>query len=332
MATEVLFSTLAIAPMIDWTYSHFRVFMRMLAPNALLYTEMQTVGAIQNNPGRSLDFNKMEHPIALQLGGSDPRALALCAQLAEQEGYDEVNINLGCPSDKVKAGHFGACLMNQPEKVIACIQAMREAATIPITAKVRIGIDHEDSYEFFSSFVHRLIDAGSQKIIVHARKAWLNGLSPKQNRTVPPINYDYVYRIKQEISHVPVVINGNILNGEEALKHLTLVDGVMLGRLACDNPYQIAIIHQLLYPEVPLLTRSQLFSCYWEYLLRAYQNGAALSILVKPIFNLAHSLPGASHWKKFLMLLLQTKDFSLFEQLSEYLLEREAEFVDLSVY
>jgi tRNA-dihydrouridine synthase A len=324
MALNTLLSPLAIAPMIDWTYSHFRVFMRILAPNALLYTEMQTSGAIQNNPGRSLYFNQMEHPLALQLGGSDPEALGCCAQLAEQEGYDEVNINLGCPSDKVKAGHFGACLMNEPAQVVACIQAMRKAVTIPVTAKVRIGIDHQDSYDFFSSFVHQLINAGSQKIIVHARKAWLNGLSPKQNRTIPPVNYDYVYRIKQEIPHIPVVINGNILHGKEISEHLSHVDGVMLGRLACDNPYQIAVIHDAMYPETQSLTRSQVFSRYWDYLFAEYHQGVPLSLLVKPIFNLAHSLPGAGLWKKNLMQLLQTKDFSLFEQLSQYLLERES--------
>lgn len=309
--------------MIDWTYSHFRVFMRILAPHALLYTEMQTTGAIQNNPRRSLPFNQQEHPLALQLGGSDPLALGLCAQLAEQEGYDEVNINLGCPSDKVKAGNFGACLMNEPAQVVACIKAMRAETRIPVTAKVRIGIDHQDSYEFFSAFVQQLVDAGSQKIIVHARKAWLNGLSPKQNRTVPPVNYDYVYRLKQEMPHIPIVINGNILNSAEINEHLRHVDGVMLGRLACDNPYQIAEIHQALYPALPKLTRSQAFTRYLDYLLNEHSNGVSLSLLIKPVFNLAFGLSGASQWKKKLMHILQTKDLSLFSALTEYLLEIE---------
>lgn len=309
--------------MIDWTYSHFRVFMRILAPHALLYTEMQTTGAVQNNPRRSLPFNQQEHPLALQLGGSDPIALGLCAQLAEQEGYDEVNINLGCPSDKVKAGNFGACLMNEPAQVVACIKAMRAATRIPVTAKVRIGIDHQDSYEFFSAFVQQLVDAGSQKIIVHARKAWLNGLSPKQNRTVPPVNYDYVYRLKQEMPHIPVVINGNILNSPEINEHLHHVDGVMLGRLACDNPYQIADIHETLYPSIPKLTRSQAFTRYLDYLLNEHRKGVSLSLLIKPVFNLAFGLSGASQWKQKLMLILQTKDLSLFDALIEYLLEIE---------
>ncbi len=320
---DTLFSPLAIAPMIDWTYSHFRVFMRILAPQALLYTEMQTTGAIQNNPRRSLPFYHQEHPLALQLGGSDPIALGHCAKLAEQEGYDEVNINLGCPSDKVKAGHFGACLMNEPAQVVACIKAMREETGIPVTAKVRIGIDHQDSYEFFSMFVQQLVAAGSQKIIVHARKAWLNGLSPKQNRTVPPVNYDYVYRIKKELPHIPVVINGNIINSQEINEHLQYVDGVMLGRLACDNPYQIAEIHETLYPSMQKLTRSQAFIRYLDYLLDEHSKGVSLSLLIKPVFNLAFGLSGASQWKKKLMLILQTKDLSLFDALTQYLLEIE---------
>ena len=327
MISDTLFSSLAIAPMIDWTYSHFRVFMRILAPHSLLYTEMQTTGAIQNNPQRSLRFNAQEHPLALQLGGSDPQALAVSAKLAQAEGYDEININLGCPSDKVKAGHFGACLMGQPERVVDCIKAMRDIVTIPVTAKTRIGIDDQDSYQFFSDFVHRLVEAGSQKIIVHARKAWLNGLSPKQNRTIPPVNYDFVYKIRKEIPHIPVVINGNIKSYAEIKAHLEYVDGVMLGRLACDNPYEIASIHHALYPQSPIMLRSQLFSQYKDYLLTEYHRGTALSLLVKPIFNLAFGLPGASQWKKTLMLLLQTKDLTLLEQVNHYLLEIEESVV-----
>ena len=321
--SDILFSPLAIAPMIDWTYSQFRMFMRILAPESLLYTEMLTTGAIQNNPERSLRFNQQEHPLALQLGGSDPFALAHSAKQAEHEGYDEVNINLGCPSDKVKAGHFGACLMTQPEKVRDCIKAMRDAVTIPVKAKVRIGIDHQDSYEFFSAFVHQLVEVGSQKIIVHARKAWLNGLSPKQNRTIPPVNYDFVYQIKKEIPHIPVVINGNILNYQEISQHLNHVDGVMLGRLACDNPYQIAEIHHALYPQSPLISRSEAFMRYLEYLHTEYEQGIPLSILIKPIFNLAFGLPGASQWKKKLMFILQTKDCSLLDELTQFLLDIE---------
>ncbi|STY29377.1 tRNA-dihydrouridine synthase A [Legionella wadsworthii] len=305
--------------MIDWSYSHFRVFMRILAPHALVYTEMQTTGAVKNNPVRSLKFNKIEHPVAVQLGGSDPDALAHCAQRAALEGYDEVNINLGCPSDKVQAGSFGACLMKEPGKVVDCIQAMRDAVSIPVTAKVRIGIDHQDSYEFFSDFVHHLIEAGAQKIIVHARKAWLSGLNPKQNRTIPPVHYEYVYRLKNEISNTPVVINGNIRNIDEINEHLQHVEGVMLGRLACDNPFQIASIHQSLYPKTQKNTRSQVFKLYLEYLLKEYSKGVSLSLLLKPLFNFAFGLSGASQWKKKLMQIMQNKDLSVFQELSEFL-------------
>lgn len=305
--------------MIDWTYTHFRVLMRILAPQSLLYTEMQTTGAIINNPARALYYTDSEHPIALQLGGSDPAALAACAQKAEQEGYDEVNLNLGCPSDKVQAGRFGACLMNEPQQVADCLRAMKQAVRIPVTAKTRIGIDNQDSYQFFSDFAHRLVDAGCDKLIVHARKAWLNGLNPKQNRTIPPVNYEYVYQIKQEFPHLPVIINGNVLSINEINEHLKHVDGVMLGRLACDNPYRIAEIHHALYPESILIKRSQLFIRYLDYLLAEFNQGIPLSLLVKPIFGLAHGLPGASQWKQKLMQILQSKNTDLFSELIHYL-------------
>lgn len=301
---------LSIAPMIDWTYSHFRVFMRLLAPNAVLYTEMQTTGAVLNNPKRALPFDAMEHPIVLQLGGSNPAALAECARMAQEAGYDEVNLNLGCPSDKVQAGQFGACLMSESARVAECISAIKKAVTIPVTAKTRIGIDHQDSYEFFSNFARCLVDAGSDKLIVHARKAWLNGLNPKQNRTIPPVNYDYVYRLKSELSHVPVIINGNISTITEVKDHLAVVDGVMLGRLACDNPYAIARIHHEIYSNLPLLKRSELMLHYLPYIEKQHQLGESLSLLIKPIFNLAHGMPGASQWKQYLMRAIQQKSTS----------------------
>ncbi len=318
------FLPLSIAPMIDWTYTHFRVFMRILAPNALLYTEMQTTGAIQNNPNKSLNYNSMEHPIAIQLGGSDKKALVECAKIAEQVGYDEVNLNLGCPSDKVQAGRFGACLMRESDTVAEFIHAMREAVAIPITAKTRIGIDHQDSYEFFSDFAHRLVEAGCQKLIVHARKAWLSGLNPRQNRTIPPVNYEYVYQIKKSLPHIPIVINGNINQLNDIKNHLHQLDGVMLGRLACDNPYKIAEIHHALYPDTSLPTRCQVFNKYLEYITLEYNKGCSLSLLIKPIFNLVHGLPGSRQWKKKLMQLLQTKDFSCFVELSQYLSDIES--------
>ncbi len=302
-----LISPLAIAPMIDWTYVHFRVFMRLLAPHALLYTEMQTPGAIFNNPNKSLAYHPMEHPLALQLGGADKAALVKCAQIAEEKGFAEVNLNLGCPSDKVQAGRFGACLMAEPAHVADCLHAMKQAVSLPVTAKTRIGIDHQDSYEFFAEFVQQLVHAGCDKLIVHARKAWLHGLNPKQNRTIPPVHYDYVYRIKQDVS-VPVVVNGNIQSYTEIETHLQRVDGVMLGRLACQNPYAIAEIHHALFPNVPLQKRHMVLNQYIDYVHAIYTPGLSMSLLLKPLMNLAYGLPNAKLWKERLLAIQQTGD------------------------
>jgi tRNA-dihydrouridine synthase A len=294
-----LFSPLAIAPMIDWTYVHFRVLMRLLAPHALLYTEMQTIGAVEHNPARALAYEKSERPLALQLGGADKAGLVKCAQLAEAQGFSEVNLNLGCPSDRVQAGRFGACLMAEPAYVADCIKAMKQAVSIPVTAKTRIGIDTFDSYEYFENFARALIDAGCDKLVVHARKAWLKGLSPKQNRTIPPLHYDYVYRLKAEYPSVPIVINGHIQTIEEVAHHLTLVDGVMIGRLACQNPYQIALIHHALYPHVPLITRIDALKQYGAYLLKLDGDfGRGVSLLLKPILNLMHGQSGSRAFRE----------------------------------
>jgi tRNA-dihydrouridine synthase A len=303
--TPPLFSPLAIAPMIDWTYVHFRVLMRMLAPYALLYTEMQTTGAIAYNPARALEYIPEERPLALQIGGSDKVALVESAKQAEAAGFSEVNINLGCPSDRVQAGRFGACLMAEPQHVADCIHSMKQAVSIPITAKTRIGIDEQDSYEYFSQFAHALVEAGCDKLIVHARKAWLKGLSPKQNRTIPPLHYDYVYRIKAAFADLPVVINGNIQTLDEVNSHLQHVDGVMLGRLACQNPYRIAEIHHALYPEVPLLSRAVIFERYLDYIMSLKQSVTGLGVLIKPILNLTHGLPGSRAWREQLVQIQQ---------------------------
>jgi tRNA-dihydrouridine synthase A len=305
--------------MIDWTYTHFRVFMRLIAPSALLYTEMQTVGAIEHRTEKSLFFNPIEQPIALQMGGSDPKKLAQCAKLAEQQGYVEINLNLGCPSDRVQAGHFGACLMQSPEVVSDCIKAMKDAVSIPVTAKTRIGIDEQDSYSFFLDFIERIMAAGSDKLIVHARKAWLHGLNPKQNRTIPPLHYDYVYRIKTLFSDYPVVINGNINELSEVQQHMMQVDGVMLGRLACQNPYAIAAIHQFFYPEIAMPSRSAIVSNYHEYLVKQVEQGEPLSLLLKPLFNFTTGLPYSKRWKALLMQVQQTKDLSALEGLNHLL-------------
>ena len=294
--------------MIDWTYTHFRVFMRLLAPKALLYTEMQTFGAIHHHPSRALGYHAMEKPIALQLGGADRAALVRCAIMAEAAGYDEVNLNLGCPSDRVQAGRFGACLMAEPGVVADCIKALKDAVEIPVTAKTRIGIDQQDSYDFFSDFAYQLVDAGCDKLIVHARKAWLHGLNPKQNRTIPPLHYDYVYQIKKVLPSIPVVINGNIQTVEEIQQHLLQTDGVMVGRLACNNPYAIAEIHHALYPQSPLVNRATALEQYIEYVTETFVKGVPMSLLLKPLFNLAHGLAGSKAWKAKLMLIQQSQD------------------------
>lgn len=304
-------SLLSIAPMIDWTHRHFRVFMRLLAPNALLYTEMQTTGAILHKPQKSLHFDAIEHPLALQLGGSDPDALAACAEIAQQAGFDEINLNLGCPSDRVQAGQFGACLMAKPALVSACIESMKKAVSIPVTAKIRIGIDACDDYAFFENFARMLVESGADKLIVHARKAWLHGLNPKQNRTIPPINYPYVYTLKQRFPEVPIIMNGNIQDYAAIQTHLNQVDGVMLGRLACDNPFAIATIHHQLYPDNPLPDRSQILAQYFSYMKREYAEGTALSFLLKPVFNFFHGLSGSRVWKQYLMQVLAEKTLPL---------------------
>lgn len=307
MNLNMLNLPLSIAPMIDWTHTHFRVLMRLLAPNALLYTEMQTPPAIAHHPERCLYFSAIEHPIALQLGGSDPNTLLLAAQQAQDMGYQEINLNLGCPSDRVVSGQFGACLMKQPERVAQIIDTLKQHLHIPITAKTRIGIDHQDDYLFFADFIHRLADAGCDKFIIHARRAWLHGLSPKQNRTIPPIQYDYVYRIKAEMPELPFVINGNIGILEAVHTHLSQVDGVMIGRLACDNPYAIAQIHHALYPDIPMSSRYQIAENYVDYIQTVTHT--PLSVLLKPLLNLAHGLPNAKLWKQSLTQVQVSKRF-----------------------
>lgn len=298
---NALISPLSIAPMIDWTHTHFRMFMRLIAPKALLYTDMQSAEAIIYHPERALFFSPEEYPLALQVGGSDPKKLAHCAKQAGLQGFQEINLNLGCPSHKVKAGGFGACLMTDAVKVGECIQAMKESTDIPVTAKTRIGIDHQDSYEFFADFIYHLVGVGCDKVVVHARKAWLSGLSPKQNRTVPPINYDFVYRIKKSLPTIPVIINGEIKTTDELREHMHHVDGVMLGRLACNNPYAIRQMHEAVYSGMPMRNRSEILSAYLDYAESQFHAGVGLSRLLKPLLNFANGLPIAKQWKMLVM-------------------------------
>lgn len=298
---------LSIAPMVDWTNTHFRQLMRLIAPRALVYTEMQTLGAIFHNPQRALEYRDEEHPIALQVGGSEPSELARAAEMAEKAQFDEINLNVGCPSTKVQAGRFGACLMREKEHVSACIRAMKSATCIPVTAKTRIGIDHSDSYEFFFDFASELIEAGIDKLIVHARKAWLTGLNPKQNRTVPPLHYDYVHRLKAAYPELSVILNGNVNTLSLIQSQMQHIDGVMIGRLACDHPFGLSQIHAYFYPNVSLLSWEDVINTYAAYASEQTRQGVALSVLCKPLMNMAHGLPYSKTWKLSLMQFVQSK-------------------------
>lgn len=316
-------SLLSIAPMIDWTNLYFRVFMRILAPKALLYTEMQTLGAILNNAPRALAYHAMEHPIALQLGGSNLTKLVHCAQIAEAAGFDEVNLNLGCPSDRVQAGRFGACLMDAPDLVAECIAAMKQTVKIPVTAKTRIGIDQQDSYDFYAAFAYRLVEAGCDKLITHARKAWLHGLSPKENRTIPPLQYEYVYRLKQTLPDLPLIINGQIQTLVDVNAHLQHVNGVMIGRLACQNPYALVGIHHALFPECPPISRTEAYQQYLTFLKSCDLTKVSRSFLLKPILNLSHGMSCAKHWKAILLQFQAEGDWSVLDDAARWLEEQE---------
>ncbi len=303
---------LSIAPMIDWTYSHFRVLMRIIAPKALLYTEMLTPDAVIHNPERSLFYNPIEKPLAIQLGGSNEDKLVKASIISENAGFSEINLNLGCPSDRVQSGKFGACLMREKELVANLIGAIKSHVKIPVTAKTRIGIDKQDDYAFFADFANSLIASGCDRLIIHARKAWLKGLSPKQNRTIPKINYDYVYKFKQENPNKPIIINGDIKNIIDVKKHLQIVDGVMLGRLAYQNPYALAELHNNLHPHIDLLSRPQIVS---KYLTEVNTQNISISLLLKPLFNLYHGQENAKKWKNHLLQIQQSKDISWLKKL-----------------
>lgn len=292
---------LSIAPMLEWTDKNCRYFHRQLTEHTLLYTEMVTTGAILFGKGDFLQFNEEEHPVALQLGGSDPQALATCAQLAEERGYDEVNLNVGCPSDRVQSGRFGACLMKEPELVADCVKAMQDKITVPVTVKHRIGIDEHDSYQFMVDFVGTVAEAGCQTFIVHARKAWLKGLSPKENREIPPLDYERVYQLKRDFPHLSISINGGINTLDEAQAHLNYVDGVMMGRAAYQNPYLLAEADQRLYgSHKAVLARHEVVEKMYPYILKQIEGGAHLNHIVRHMLGLYQALPGARAWRRYL--------------------------------
>lgn len=291
----------SIAPMLDWTNRHCRYFHRLLSQHAMLYTEMVTTGAIIHGKGDYLVYNEQEHPVALQLGGSDPKAMAHCAKLAQERGYDEVNINVGCPSDRVQSGMFGACLMANPALVAQCVEAMREAVDIPVTVKCRIGIDDSDEYQFLADFVETVKLAGCQSFTVHARKAWLKGLSPKQNREVPPLNYERVYQLKQQHPELEIDINGGITTIEQMREHLKHVDGVMVGREAYQNPYILAEVDRAFYgSEKTPPTRMEVIEQMIPYIEGQIAQGATVWHVVRHMLGLFQGQPGAKGFRRFL--------------------------------
>ncbi|WP_248465574.1 tRNA dihydrouridine(20/20a) synthase DusA [Pectobacterium versatile] len=292
----------SIAPMLDWTDRHCRYFLRQLTNQTLLYTEMVTTGAILHGKGDYLAYSEEEHPLALQLGGSDPQALAQCAKLAEQRGYDEVNLNVGCPSDRVQNGRFGACLMGEAALVADCIKAMKDSTSIPITVKTRIGIDDQDSYEFLCDFIQTVAERGEcDTFIVHARKAWLSGLSPKENREIPPLDYPRVYQLKRDFPALTLAINGGVKTLEEAKTHLQHLDGVMMGREAYQNPGILAQVDRELFgidaatPDLAGVVRAM-----YPYIERELSSGASLGHITRHMLGMFQGIPGARQWRRYL--------------------------------
>lgn len=287
--------------MMDWTDRHCRFLHRLLSRRALLYTEMVTTGALlHGDVPRHLRFNQEEHPVALQLGGSEPGDLAKCARLAEEWGYDEINLNCGCPSERVQRGAFGACLMNEPQLVADCVKAMVDATSLPVTVKHRIGIDKIERYEFVRDFVGQVSGAGCKTFIVHARNAWLKGLSPKENREIPPLRYELVHRLKHEFAHLAISINGGFSDAEAVRQQLRLLDGVMVGREAYHNPWWLTQWDAEFFGDEPrALTREEVEAQMCDYMVReASEHGTHWYSIARHMLGLRHGLPGGRRWRQ----------------------------------
>lgn len=291
---------LAVAPMLDWTDRHCRYFHRLLTQHALLYTEMVTTGALlHGDVSRHLDYNPNEHPVALQLGGSEPADLAACAKLAQQWGYDEVNLNCGCPSERVQRGAFGACLMNVPSLVADGVKAMMDVVSVPVTVKHRIGINQCEDHGFVRDFVGHVAQAGCRVFIVHARNAWLQGLSPKDNREVPPLRYDCVYQLQREFPDLTFVLNGGVKSLAQIQQQLQQVDGVMLGRHAYQQPWELASWDEMFFDQGPSqLTRSELEAQMVVYMERVVAQGEPWSRVARHMLGLWNGTPGARRWRQ----------------------------------
>lgn len=292
----------SVAPMLDWTDRHERFFLRLITQHSLLYTEMITTGAIiHGDRSRHLDYNQEEHPVAIQLGGSDPADLAVCAKMAEDYGYDEINLNVGCPSNRVQSGMFGACLMAKPELVAECVSAMQNVVNIPVTVKHRIGIDENESVEELFKFVEVVAGAGCNTFIVHARKAWLNGLSPKQNRDIPPLRYAVVHELKQAMPQLEILINGGIRDLETAEEQMQHIDGVMMGREAYHSPYILSEVDNRFYgSNKKILTRFEIIEALYPYIENELSKGVRLHSITRHILGLFNGLPGAKKWRRYL--------------------------------
>ncbi len=312
-ASDMTTHRFCVAPMIDWTDRHFRFLFRLISRHAWLYTEMLTWQAIlYGKQDNLLAFDPSEHPIACQLGGADPEQLAKAAKIAETYGYDEINLNIGCPSDRVQQGEFGACLMRSPQRVADCVAAIRAQCNLPVTIKTRTGVDHQDSWDFLLDFIGPQIEQGAAAIIVHARKAWLSGLSPKQNREIPPLEYDKVYRLKQCFPNTPMIINGGLrsidsieqhlqIHIHEQPKHNAQLDGVMIGRACYQHPYEFSTIDQRLFADTsPRLTQLEIISAYEEYIAKQLQQNVRLHTMTRHLLTLFQNCKGARQWRRHL--------------------------------
>lgn len=294
--------TFSVAPMMDCTDRHARYFLRLITRQALLYTEMVTTGAIiHGDRDYLLGYDDFEHPLALQLGGSDAKDLATCAKVGQDFGYDEINLNIGCPSDRVQSGRFGACLMAEPQLVRDCVRAMRDVVSIPVTVKTRIGIDEQDSYEALYHFVSTVSEGGCDVFIFHARKAWLKGLSPKENREVPPLKYETVYQIKHDFPYLHVSINGGVKTLDDVAEHLASVDGVMVGREAYSNPYFMADVDaRFLGNKRCVPTRHEILDEYLPYVEEQLARGCRLNQMARHLVGLFQGQPGARAWRRYI--------------------------------
>lgn len=293
---------LSVAPMLDWTDRHARYLFRLISQHTLLYTEMVTTGALlHGQPERWLAYHEREHPLALQLGGSEPEALARCTVLAQQFGYDEVNLNVGCPSDRVSAGRFGACLMAEPMLVAECVRAMQSASKLPVTVKTRLGIDEHNDDAFLYRFLDAVVGAGCQGITLHARKAWLKGLSPKQNREIPPLEYERVYSAKRRYPECTLVLNGGVQSLDQAQEHLQYVDGVMIGRAAYENPFMLQQADRMIFGDDSTApSRESVMAGYRQYMLEELARGTALHHMSRHLLGLFTGLPGARRFRRHL--------------------------------